>query len=166
MRRRTGVGGGGLGFTQSSRGTGGGGLGFIVDQTKARGGGNLALDAMRKPGRAPVAGSQSAWRAAKRITTVAVVAPGARGGAVHGCFHDGAFPGLPRCAWKRHGRGACVHVRASADDGLLLGHADHPGTLPERQGSRNRHRTRAPGEHEGDENVLRANGKNRRDARG
>ncbi len=79
--------------------------------------------------------------------------------------HDGSGGG-PRCAWKRRGRGACVHARASADDGLLLGHADHPGTLPERQGGRNRHRTRAPGEHEGDENVLRANGKNRRDARG
>ena len=73
---------GGLGFTQSSRGTGRGGLGFIADQTKARGGGNFALDATRKLGHAPVAGSQSAWRAAKRIITVAVVAPGARCGAM------------------------------------------------------------------------------------
>ena len=58
------------------------------------------------------------------------------------------------------------HARGSADDGLLLGHADHPGTLPECQGGRHCHRTRAPGEHEGDENVLRTNGKNRRDAGG
>ena len=80
--------------------------------------------------------------------------------------HYNGSGGGPRCARKRRGRGGCVHARASADDGLLLGHADHSGTLPERQGGRNRHRTRAPGEHEGDENVLRANGKNRRDARG
>lgn len=66
---------GGLGFMRRPTGCGAGGLGFIADQTKARGGGNFALDATRKPGHAPVAGSQSARRAAKRIITVAVVAP-------------------------------------------------------------------------------------------